>query len=279
MQNLLALLTTNEELAVMEMQRIRARVLQARTFMDELRGVFAEVRSSRAAMAAMEQTPVKSWRLTRQRRVLAKPRAVSVLFSAQVRLSGRIVRGVFESFLEHVRSQPGDVIVVGKVGRDLFEETGGGREYTYIDLPDTREVGSVSTRLAKTLLAYDDVRIFHGRFVNLVEQTPDVATLAINPLLAATAVNQGMNVQFVFEPSAHVVTQFFDEQVASALVAQILSESSLALLGSRITAIERSQQLVQSSLARAYARDRLAERAQANREQAQRLAGMALWYA
>lgn len=279
MESLLALLTTNEELAVMEMQRIRETVLTARAFMDNLRVVYQELRSVRRS----EQGPgeeLKRWRLSGPKtRKTHADKAVAVLLSPNVKLSGEVSVAVFRQFLDYVRTHATDVIIFGKLGRELFLEQERGRAHEYIDIPDQRRAAEVGAALARKLTAYDTVRIFHGRFINLVRQLPHTTTLAENPLAGEGAAGAGTatRMQFLFEPSVELITQFFDEQVAGALLAQILSESSLALLGSRITAIERSQQLVHAQLASAGRQARAHGRALASREQAERLAGMVLW--
>lgn len=282
LESLLALLTTNEELAVQAMQRIRAGVLQARVFMDELREVFAEVQSSRAELIDSQgQAPVKSWRLYRPHAVKRTPKVLTVLLSAQARQpSDTILREVFEAFIRSVQERRGDILLVGKVGRDMFHEAQLNLPYQYADWPRGKMGTAAVTQLSRLLFGYDEVMVFYGKFVNLVHQTPNAAWLAHNPLLTTAARTESREiVRFIFEPSPQEVARVFDEQVAGALVAQMMSEGELAQLGSRITALEQSQQVVQGQLAAAVRQTRLLERARANREQADRMAGMALWYA
>ncbi len=304
MEGLHALLTTNEELAVARMQQIRRSVLKTRRFMDEIIDVFREVRLSQAKYVdLLYQKRQRGW-LLRQASLFAgkdgangnqaglseqELRPAAVLLSANDRLSGQIVSQVFDDFIKHVELTKSHPIIMGRAGRTMYEElletSRISEKADYYDLPGDRDITLADVRpLVDTLAQYGEVRVFYARFINLVSQVPSASQLADSPLKVfsekqnqETAKPQESAALYVFEPSLERVVEIFDNQILTALLTQLATEAQLGLLGSRVTNLERSQQLVEVYLQALEQKKKNVSRAETGQDQQERLAGIALW--
>ena len=281
LKGLRSLTSAYEEIAVMRIGRIRDRVLATRSFREGLFGVFSEVRASRhqeieRLLIRRRPSPSES----------SKQRGkVAVLLSSNQRLSGSIVSSVMRRFEEHIEQQIGDVAIVGRVGRDHFATTMPELKFTFFELPEDDAPMLGHKELVNFLRQYREVSIFYGKFVNVVDQVAATTRLAQNRSLASTiraastkkANDSDDQADYLFEPELDRVLDFFDTQLFAMLFRQTVSESSLAHLGSRITAMEAASGTIEERYNNLIIEQRRARRKLRNKKQRQMLAGMTLW--
>lgn len=269
------LVRTSQEISVMQIQKIRSGALATRTYMDGLLDIFFDVRASES----QQVEKILNKKVETDVKTPKRKESVIVLLSTNQRFSGSITREVFTLFAAEVRKRTADVIVIGKIGKELYQESLKEFPYTYLDLnlanPSKEELSNLISRL----LVYEKIDVYKGRYESLGSQKPVSLDITGKTSLrnVGRAPDTAIPRRFLFEPSLTEIIAFFETQVTTALFRGTLHESRLATLGSRISALESSLIAVEKQ-GRTLERKKLALlRARNNRKQLQRLAGAALW--
>lgn len=277
--NVYELVTAYEEISVVRMQAIRQAVLSTRAFVSALAKVFADVRTSQVAAVVRDlhqRRPLL--RVGRQPRA-ALPEAqrpLLVLLTPNTRLSGTIIEQVFQQFMTYLEQHPSDLLIVGRVGRQFFQNVRPGYPFAYLELPSRPLTAADVHLLLERTRPYHSVRVFYGRFETFVANGPAVADLGEYPLVAQGA-EEHEPVPFLFEPSLLDVMRYFDREIMAALVTQAAYESQLAVVGGRVTAMEAATQRIEQRR-RVLAHQALSEvRVHESRKQREQLASLALW--
>lgn len=280
-----SLVTTYEEIAVMRIQKIRKSVLATRAFRQELTGVFADVRSSRKAevlrlLRKKKKGADEGWRGKPASEQYDPKSQVKVLMTGQERFSGSLTSQVVYELIDSMKDKPTDLIVVGDAGRDLLVKLRPEIKFQYFDLPDFTDPASALLPIAKELQNYENITLYYGRFVNLVDQIPARTQLFDEAALeVATGPSKIKKEQmyYLFEPTLAEVVDFFNRQIFAMLFKQTIDESRLAQLGSRITAMESASQNIKKHQQGLLVLARRMARQLKNTKQRQQLAGMVLW--
>jgi len=278
LSGLKSLTSAYEEISVMRISRVRKKVLATRSFREGLFEVFSEVRASRHN--EIEQLLLK--RRSRMGPALTEDR-VAVLLSANQRLSGTITSSVIRRFEEYVDANKVEVAIVGRVGRDDFSIHRPDKKFTYFELPDDDAPLTAHTDLVAWLRQYRNVSIHYGKFVNVVDQVAATTNLAQDKSLVSTirtrraASGKKARSDYLFEPELQQVLDFFDTQLFAMLYRQTVSESSLAHLGSRITAMEVASATIEKRYVKLVSEQRRAKRQQRNKKQRELMSGLSLW--
>lgn len=280
-------MSTYQELAALQMQRVRDSILQTRRYMDGLSDVFVDVRQSnyhkikemleknkRQNQAALQG---KNTHLTLST-LKKNGKSLAILISPDSKFSGDITRKVFAAFKNYYQDSPRDVAIVGLVGERLFTQAFPNKDYQLFSLPEKMVDFSELIPLIKYAIAYEQVDIFYSRFFSLINQEP-----VSNNLTGDTSFfDQTQTVDrekrnFLFEPPLQEMLEFFEIQVFSSLVRQALHESYLANLGSRIITLDAATQNVSAQNAKLNRRIVTAQRNISSRKQRERIAGITLW--
>lgn len=269
-----------EQISVMRIQRVRGSVLTTRDFLTGLADIYKDVKRS-------YKDEVE--RLTRHHKNskimlsgLAKNgKTVSVLLSSNNKLYGDIVSRVFNLFAQDVRNDPKvDVVVIGKVGKSMADTKLRGRPYTFFDLPDQNASLVDLAPIFKFVVSYEKILVYYGRFLNIVSQEPAVSEISGEESLIDQPLEKEEKADrtpFFFEPNLQKILGFFEDQVFASILKQVVDESELSRLASRIKSmedsllsIEKQEQLLKKKYLRTM---RISE----NNKQMQRLSGMVMW--
>jgi len=275
--SLKVLITTYEEISVMRMQRIRDAVLQTRSFIDGLVEVFEDVSESRRTVreAALAR------KIKREKVEARMQKPLLMLITTRSRFSGPVVRKIFRAFLTQADREEADIVIAGKVGQELFAAARPGMDFTYVEMPESRLLAADLAPLVQHAAGRQNVHIFYGRFINLIDQVSaetNLSEVSFRSEAEARGHTRGRRtLRFLFEPSFGEVVDFFDTQILGSLVVQAAHESQLAVLGSRVTAMEDASQRVNDRLNELKKIDRLLLKTKQNREQRDLMAGMTLW--
>lgn len=270
-----------EEISVLRMQRVKSSVLLTREFLDRLAEVFFDVKVSYKKeinkIKELQKRGIASV-FQRKKKVdlapLKKQKAVSILLSANTKFYGDIVQRVFELFMKSIR-QDSDVVIIGRLGRDLFRQRAGGQAFTYFDLPDSNISASSVTPVLSYILSYETINVFYGRFNNVVLQVPTVTNISgEDPFKVGVEFKN--KVAYFFEPSLVRVLEFFESQVFISLFKQTIFEGELSRLASRITAMEEALGNIEKREKELGGEIRRIKRLSENKRQIERLAGL-LW--
>jgi ATP synthase F1 gamma subunit len=240
---------TYEEAATIEMKKTRDKVLHKRDFLLRVLETYIEVRNN-------YQDQIKS--INRKKNFLnfakkdkknkgpyltiSKTKGTAaVLLTSNRSMVGAVNLKVFFNFLKFINNnQNVDIFVVGRVGRNFLNTSRPDLKYEYFDFPEKTEIKELA-ELTKKIIDYSKIEVFHGKYLNLVNQvgvqTPVTGEVETQPGETTQATKKEA---YLFEPSLEEVLHFFETQIFSSLFSQTLSETNLANLGSRIQSMEQT---------------------------------------
>jgi F-type H+-transporting ATPase subunit gamma len=264
-----------EEIASYRMKRTRDSVLANRQFLTELNDVFEQVRISFARKVnelAKEKGKPGEEKIT----FLAhNGKTVTVFLSANTGLYGGIVQSVFDLFIEEIRQGKNEVTIVGKHGLSLFLSEEPDRPYTYFDLPDNAVSSSDLDEIIKHIVQYEEIHVYYGEFINVVQQKPNRLTISAEISLKEDVI-KGKNF-FIFEPSLENILMFFETEIFASLFEQSVREGQLAKFASRVMAMDSADVNIAEKLSELkFEKLRVLHRV-ANRKQLNTMSGRRIW--
>jgi F0F1-type ATP synthase gamma subunit len=210
-----------------------------------------------------------------------RPRRAAIAFlSANTSLYGEIISKTFSVFMEEVKKEEADVVVVGRVGRTLFEEAMPNKKFIYFDFPDTAIAPENLKAIATYLNQYEKVIIFHGRFRSIVSQEVAVSSVSGDTLEIEQKTEEekkGEYAKYLFEPALETIIIFFETEIFGSLLEQVFHESRLAKLASRMILLDRAAVNVEGALKKMKFRKQQMQHRVLNQKQVNLLSGVALW--
>lgn len=232
------LVESYEEISVLRMQRVKGSVLLTREFLDKLSQIFADVKANyrREFQKMMQQKKSKGGFSFST--IQKNGKTVSVFLSSNSKFYGDIVQKVFSEFLDDIERSSSDIVIVGRVGRELFEQSGHKKPYKYYELSDQEVRVEDLKNLVMYLISYEFVHVYHGKFNNMVAQIATMSNISGEQMVGE---DEGETLtRFFFEPSLEKILNFFETQVFTSLFKQTVNESELSRLASRIKAMEEA---------------------------------------
>lgn len=263
-----------EEISVTKMQRARGKVLASRTFLDDLSKVFSDVKGSYADEIRQ---------LTRNKKGIfsfstgnKNGKTISVMISSNTKLYGDIGRKVFRLFMDEVKSANSDIYIIGRVGKEFYDQSDEKGTYQYVDFPETDEAKKHLETVLKYLENYQNVQVYYGQFVNVITQNPVKTNVSGTKTLEEVGESQ-KRVKFFFEPSIEDVLTIFENQIFGALFRQTLNESELSHVTSRIQQMEMALENIDVSQKKLNKKKKLVIKRIESAKRLQRLSGISLW--
>ncbi len=278
--DLKSLVGVYEQLSAMRLQAIRDRVLQTRNFSTNVSSVVSDIRMSYRKQLEDLQQQGKLKQLVNLYLSQKSKKWSSVLVSPNQRLTGQIVPRMFQLFLQDIKSISSDIVIIGKVGRDIYEQMGLKRQYTYFDLPQEHPAIDDLKPLIIHLLQYSKVDIYHSKFNSLVSQEVVKSDITGEKLLFSSESGKDPDAssrKFLFEPKIREILIFLEAQLLALFLKQAIHESDLANLGSRVTSLESATTHIDKVISKLEYQKRVQTRVIRNRKQRQMLSGMRLW--
>lgn len=273
------ILESYEEIAASRMGRIRSSVLKSRDFLLEINTIFQQVKSSyREEMSLlMKRKKIKDPKeltfLTRNGKTLY------VLISANTGLYGNIVRRTYNLFMEVLkRDKAQDVLIIGKLGYNLFEAEKIDVPAAYFDFPDDRIDKEKLKKIVAHIIQYQKVLVFYEQFNNVVNQEPIITNISGDPLsYNKTDMPQAAQAKYFFEPTLEKIMAFFEKEIVASIFEQTVLESELAKFAARMVALDSSSENTKTRLKQViFQRERLKHQ-KANKEQVGKFSAMNLW--
>jgi len=269
------LATAYEEISVTKMQRVRGKVLQARDYLSEISDVYETVKSSyRKEILSMMNSKKQNETLafsTMQK----NGKSISILISSNNKLYGDIGRKVFHVFRDYIHAHSSDVYIVGRVGKEYFDQSGETLSYEYLDFPEGGESEGME-KILNLIEEYEHVNVFYGQFVNVLTQNANISSLTGAQDLEKEVIDVDRK-NFYFEPSLEEVLEFFENQIVSSLFKQTLHESELSHTASRIRQMETALENIDDSQQKLMRNKRKLQKRMDDMKQIQRVAGMRMW--
>lgn len=263
-----------EEISVIRMQRVRNSVLTTRDFLSSLAEVFRDVKSS-------YQKEIERHQKGKKGNLLLKPvkngKTVSVFLSSNNKLYGDIVNRVFDLFTESIKDQQTDIVIVGRIGKQLFDQKNTGRTYTYFEIPDQSPKLQDLKPILLFVVPYEKIIVYYGQFANMISQIPVSTEVSGAESLEIKEEADAPKTQFFFEPSLETILEFFEDQVFTSLLKQVVDESELSRLAARIKSMEDSLGNIEKQEQKLKLDTFRSKHLLENAKQIQRLAGISLW--
>lgn len=226
---------TYEEIAASRMQNARSSVLQRRDFISELNEIFQQIKASYKE----EFEKLMKKRKIRDHKKLTfierNGKTLFVLLSSNTGLYGDIIKQSFDLFVELIKKESCDAIIIGRVGLDYFKNAGLKIPYAYFDFPDSKIDNEKLKNIVKHIINYERTFIVYGQFQNIITQKPIVTSISGDPLPQEV---KGPKVKYFFEPSLEKIMAFFEAEIFSSIFEQTIFESQLAKFASRMTSLE-----------------------------------------
>lgn len=259
-----------EQVSVTRMKKVRDSVLYTRTFLSHVSDVFMKIKTYKSVAAAI-------LKLEKQEAGKNGKKAL-VLLSSNGKLYGDIVSRVYKLFVETSEVEEADVVIVGKVGRELYDKYEKKKSYAYFDLPDSNIASTDLKKLTFLLKEYENVDIFYGLFEGFLSQKPVFSSVSGElPEYKKPETEIRLDEIYIFEPPLKDLLDFFETQIFVSLLKQSSHEAELARHASRIRSMEST--LVNIALFQKLNNneERKFDRHLSNSKQQSLMSGISLW--
>lgn len=266
-----------EEISVMKMQKVRGMVLQTRDFIDGLLEVFTDLKTSyrKQIMKLMKKKGKNAQMLKNFSTIEKNGKQAILLLSSNAHLYGDIIPRVFNLFVESIKKSSSDIVIIGRLGKDLFDAKKTGRKYEYFEIPDTDVKFEDLKPLISKILNYEKVTVFYGKFENVINQQPSQKDLSGDEPLEEE--KEAEEIKFLFEPSLERILNFFETQMFTSFFQQTIHESQLARYASRIRAMEEALNNIDLRLLNLRRLEKKVKNRWMNKKQTESMAGIGLW--
>jgi ATP synthase F1 gamma subunit len=263
-----------EEIAANNMRRVRNTVVQKRDFLREITVIYNEVKNSykKDLERLMKKKKIKTQTLSL---ITRNGRNAAILLSANTGLYGEIIEQTFHTFLEHLQQEKADPIIIGLVGKRLFEEARPGVSFQYFDLPDTSATQESIRNIVLAIVPYEKAVVFHGKFENVVSQKPEAFSLTYEE--PEMQDDKKTEQRYFFEPTLEEIIVYFEKEIFAAIFEQTVHESELAKYASRMVTLDRATENIKEKLKKISELSRIGMHETANKKQLDALSGMTLW--
>lgn len=220
-----------EQISMMRMNTIKKGVLTTRDFYADVTDVYYEVK----------KTHKKQMLLLEKKREENKKKKVSVFLSADNKLYGDILNKVFHLFISDIQKEETDIIIVGSLGKTMFDALHMDKPYTYVSLPhaDSELTLEDLKEVMEKLIQYGRIDVYFGKYESYINQKAMCINITGDALFGEEKQTTESS-QYYFEPSLEKIKLFFETQMVSALLKQSVYEGQLARYASRIGSMEEA---------------------------------------
>lgn len=266
--SLKSLVEVYEEVAAGRMQKVRGAVLQSRQFLEDLLYVFTKVKRAYRESA-------KSFAPWRRR----NGKTVVVFISANAGLYGDIVDRTFSAFAEFTKKEKPAVVVLGKLGVKMMSDKLPDVLYNYFDFSDEGVDLESFDLIMRYLIQFERILVFYGKFRTILYQDPVMTSVSGDAIeVAQIEEAQTKDVEkFLFEPSVADVAQVFEGEILASLFEQTLHESQLSKYASRMLALDKAVDNIETRLKNIHIEGRKIRHKTMNRKQLSTISGISLW--
>lgn len=268
------ILETYEEIAATRMARIRTSVLGSRDFLLEINAIFQQVKSSYRDQIKiyMKQKKIKDpSKLTFVKR---NGKTLYVFISANTGLYGDTIKKTYDVFIDNLKKTPGDVVIMGKLGLEIFKADKVSIPYTYFDFPDNKVDNAILKKITEYIIQYEKVLVFYEQFNTVISQSPIVTNISGDPLPWEKG---GSPAKYFFEPSLQKIMEFFEKEIFGSIFQQTIFESELAKFAARMVSLDYASENTKDRLRQVVlAKNRIIHQ-ENNKRQLEKFASMKLW--
>ena len=274
LNTLQTILETYEEIAATRMARIRTSVLGSRDFLLEINAIFQQVKSSYKSRIEllMKQKKIKDpSKLTFIKR---NGKTLYVFVSANTGLYGDIIKKTYDVFVDNLKKTPGDVVIMGKLGVEIFKADKIAIPYTYFEFPDNKIDNAILKKITEHIIQYEKVLVFYEQFNTVISQSPIVTSISGDPLPWEKG---GPVTKYFFEPTLEKIMEFFEKEIFSSIFQQTIFESELAKFAARMVSLDFASSNTKNRLRQVIRENNRIKHQEANKRQLEKFASMRLW--
>lgn len=247
-ENLKQLTVVYEEIAVMRIYNTKNTVLHTREFFNRLENVYFNIKSSyNKKLLHMMNSKVNVMSLE-MKSSKKNGKEVHALLSANNKLYGDIISLVFQEFLQKTAQISCDLVVLGEVGKTMYDGQQAKKPYTYFPISDSGFDPKQVKAITDFLKVYSRVYIYYGKFISVLRQDPAINDISGSQPFAEEKKNPQEYEPYLFEPNLQHVHSAFEEQIFYALFTQTVHEIELARHASRIKAMEKTNENIEVRL-------------------------------
>jgi ATP synthase F1 gamma subunit len=264
-----------EEIAAMRMRRVKKSVLQNREFLSGLNDTYQRV------MYTFKMYAEKKNDKMRKKRpdwipLETNGKTVTVLISANAGLYGDIVKKTFDLFVDNIKGANTDLVIVGKIGRQLMQFQDLGRQFKYFEIGDMGVDIDKSKEILDYILNYTNIIIYHGIFVSILRQDA-TRTFITGKALDLQTSTDVQELKCIIEPSVEEVTKYFEKQILASIFEQTMYESSLSKFASRMVSMDYASENIGQSIRNVSFQRLKLRHVLDNNSQIERMSGATLW--
>jgi len=263
------------------MQKIKDSVLKTRNYLTRLSDVFVDLKSSYSREVQDLMARIKKGDVTLLPSLQKSDKMLLVYLSSNGRLYGSVTQKTFRLFIDDLRRMKEDavdVVVIGKAGKEMYENSSIKRPYEYFEMPDTDFNIEHIRHLMKKFLQYDKVYIYYGKFGNVVKQSPISTSITGEDIFETETIQKiPREDRFIFEPTLEKIFHFFETQIMANLFAQTLLENQLARHASRVNAMEEALVHIEEESKKLNQQKTRVKHLLQNKKQLETMSGVVLW--
>ncbi len=268
---------TYEEIAASRIRKTRESVLKSRYFMEDLNFIFSQVKGSyrKEIDALMKKNKIKD--KDKLSFFVRNGKTLNVLISANTGLYGGLVKDTYNLFLDETKKGDADVLIIGKQGLAFFLNEKLNRKYVYFDFPDNGMDDVALKQIINTMISYEKVIVFFGKFQSIVTQKPEMSDISGN--IEEAGQNETAQTKFFFEPSLERILAFFEQEIFASIFEQTVKESQLAKFAARIVNLDTSTENIKKRLDQMLFEKNKLIHHENNKKQLQVFSSIRLWSA
>jgi ATP synthase F1 gamma subunit len=263
-----------QEIAAGRMRKVKKSVLQNRDFLSGLSDIYERVLYTyKLSSALVKKNPNKKSKISLR---TTNGKTAAVLITANTGLYGGIIHKNFDLFLKNVTGNNHDIVIIGRIGKQMYENSPKSRKFTYFELSDSAINSDEFTEIMKYLLEYANVVVYHGLYVTILEQQ-SVATFVTGHEIGSETKANMQELNCLIEPTIEDVLSYFENQILSTLFEQTVHESNLSKFASRMVSLDIAGDNISNSLKKVNFMRLKEQHQRHNFEQMDRISGINLW--
>jgi len=274
LNTLQTILETYEEIAATRMSRIRTSVLGSRDFLLEINAIFQQVKGSYKARIELLMRKKKIKDPTKLTFVKRNGKTLYIFVSANTGLYGDIIKKTYDVFIDNLRKTPGDVVIMGKLGVEIYKADKVSIPYTYFDFPDNKIDNGILKKITEHIIQYEKVLVFYEQFNTIISQPPIVTNISGDPLPWEKG---GSQARYFFEPSLEKIMEFFEKEIFGSIFQQTIFESELAKFAARMVSLDHAADNTKDRLKQVILAKNRIKHQEDNKRQLEKFASMKLW--
>lgn len=268
------ILETYEEIAATRMARIRTSVLGSRDFLLELNAIFQQVKSSYTSAIEILMKKKKIKDPSKLTFIKRNGKTLYIFVSANTGLYGDIIKKTYDVFIDNLKKTPGDVVIMGKLGVEIYKADKVSIPYTYFDFPDNKMDNNILQTITQHIIQYEKVLVFYEQFNTVISQSPIVTNISGDPLPWDKG---GPQAKYFFEPSLQKIMEFFEKEIFGSIFQQTIFESELAKFAARMVSLDYASDNTKDRLKQVILQKNRIKHQEDNKRQLEKFASMRLW--